>query len=57
MSEEKKVPYTGILPTQNIGCQLTLCDVSFDLSKAIFCVPIVDKLSPIAYAIVNEIHW
>ena len=60
MSEERNgvLHYPGrILPTQKIGGQLTLCDVSFDLSKGIFCVPIVDKLSPIAYAIANEIHW
>ena len=28
-----------------------------DLSAAIFCVPIVDKHSPIAYVIINDIHW
>ena len=46
-----------ILPTQEIGGDLTLCDTSFDLSKTTFCVPMVDSLSPIAYAIVNEVHW
>ena len=29
----------------------------FDLSKATFCVPLVDSSSPIAYAIADEIHW
>ena len=60
MSEDKNgvLHYTDrILLTQNKRGQLTLCDVSFDLSKAIFCIPIVDMLSPIDYAIANEIHW
>ena len=46
-----------ILPTQKITGDLTLCDTSFDLSSSTFCVPMVDTLSPIAYAIINEIHW
>ena len=50
--------YTGrILPTQKVGGDLTLCDVSFDLAKSTFCVPIVESHSPIAYSIVNEVHW
>ena len=28
-----------------------------DLSAATFCVPIVAKNSPFAYAIINDIHW
>ena len=28
-----------------------------DLSAAAICVPIVDKHSPLAYAIINDIHW
>ena len=32
-------------------------DVMQDLSAATFCVPIVDKHSPLAYAIINDIHW
>ena len=28
-----------------------------DLSATIFCVPIVDKHSPIAYVIINDTHW
>ena len=33
-----------------------LSDVMYDLSQTTFCVPITDKHSPVAYAIVNEIH-
>ena len=60
ISEEKGgvLYYTGrILPTQRVGGDLTLCDVSLDLTKSSFCVPIVDRHSPIAYSIVNEVHW
>ena len=28
-----------------------------DLSAATFCISIVDKHSPLAYAIINDIHW
>ena len=46
-----------VLPTQQFSGDLTLCDTSFDLSSSTFCVPVVDHLSPIAYAVANEIHW
>ena len=50
--------FTGrILPTQEISGQLNLADACFDLCSASFHVPLVDQLSPIAYAIANEIHW
>ena len=28
-----------------------------DLSMSTFCIPIIDKHSPLAYSIVNEVHW
>ena len=28
-----------------------------DLQQTSFCVPIINKHSPLAYSIVNEIHW
>ena len=50
--------YTGrILPSQQINNQMNLSDVCADLSLASFCVPLIDKYSPLAYAIVNEVHW
>ena len=52
--------YTGrILPTQRITFAegVTMTDVMKDLSSTTFCVPIVDAHSPIAYSIVNEVHW
>ena len=59
-SEEKNgiLYYTGrILPTQRAGGELTMSDVSFDLVKSSFCVPILERRSPIAYSMVNEVHW
>ena len=52
--------YTGrILPSQNIEIEsdLQLADVCTDLSSSTFCVPILDKHSPITYSIINEVHW
>ena len=50
--------YTGrILASQELNGKLNLSDVCIDLTKSSFCVPLVDKSSPVAYALVNEIHW
>ena len=46
-----------ILPTQEIEKCPTLCDVSFDLEKTSFCVPILSSQSPIAYSLCDEVHW
>ena len=58
-SEENGILYyTGrILPCQEINVTTSMSDVMRDLSSTMFCVPLVDKYSPIAYSIVNEIHW
>ena len=49
--------YTGrILPSMEYGNGPQLSDIMYDLSKTTFCVPITDQHSPIAYAIVNEVH-
>ena len=34
-----------------------MCDVMIDLSCRTFWVPLVDRFSPFAYSIVNEVHW
>ena len=50
--------YTGcILPLQKITDKLNLSDVCIDLTMTSFCVPLIDKFSPLAYALVNEVHW
>ena len=60
ISKEKNgiLLYTGrILPSQKINNKINLSDVCADLCSASFCVPIIEKYSPLAYAIVNEVHW
>ena len=50
--------YTGrILPEQNIESVVKMTDIMKDLSNTSFFVPIVDAQSPIAYSVINEIHW
>ncbi len=50
--------YSGrILPSQEITSTVTMSDTMYDLSETTFCVPLVDKHSPIALSIINEIHW
>ena len=34
-----------------------MCDVMIDLSCKTFWVPLVDRFSPFAYSIANEVHW
>ena len=50
--------YTGcILPSQEFDGKINLSGICVDLSMASFCVPLIDKFSPLAYALINEIHW
>ena len=50
--------YTGrILPGQEFTSTVTLTGVMKDLTSSTFCVPLVDRHSPVAYSLVNEIHW
>ena len=50
--------YKGrILIEQDISGVKDMCDVMIDLSSKTFWVPLVDRHSPFAYSIVNEVHW
>ena len=50
--------YTGrILPDDEINITTPMTRVMKDLQSTSFCVPIVDKNSPLAYAVLHEIHW
>ena len=50
--------YTGrTLPSQEFGGNLSMSDVTMDLSASTFVVPVIDSLSPLAFSIVNEVHW
>ena len=46
-----------LLSSQDIGGKDSLGDISLDLCKTTFCVPVVEYRSPVAYAIISEIHW
>ena len=50
--------YTGrILPSKDVSIVGTFTDVMKDLSATTFCVPILDRFSPIAYSISMDVHW
>ena len=50
--------YTGrILSEDHVSVVGGLTDAMLDLCATTFCVPLVDKFSPLAFSIVNEIHW
>ena len=53
--KEETLYYNGcILPNLNIITPLS--EAMKDLTNT-FCVPVIEKYSPIAYAIVSDIHW
>ena len=59
-SQEKNgiLRYTGrILPTDETRAVNPMTSAMKDLTSTTFCVPVIDKYSPIAYSIVNDIHW
>ena len=46
-----------ILPTDTISVAGRLTTTMKDLTSTTFCVPIIDKHSPLAISIINDIHW
>ena len=44
-------------PIQKIQAVVPLTKIMKDLTNTTFCVPIVDKFSPIGLGIINEVHW
>ena len=50
--------YSGrILPEQDFGGHPNLCRAALDLCQTTFCVPVMDRCSPVAISIALEIHW
>jgi hypothetical protein len=50
--------YTGrILPHQKVSSTCKMTSIMKDLSESTFFVPIVDKHSPVAYSVINDVHW
>ena len=46
-----------ILPSQEFTNKIELSDACLDLATSSFCVPLVDRYSPLAFSIINEVHW
>ena len=52
------IKYVGrILATDNVTIVGKYTNTMQDLTSTSFCVPVVDKYSPLAYSIINEVHW
>ena len=50
--------FTGrILPEDNVTIVGQATEVMRDLCSSTFCVPLTDKHSPIAYSVINDVHW
>ena len=50
--------YSGrILPDSEITVAGRMTNAMKDLNIDTFCVPVIEKHSPLAYSIVNEVHW
>ena len=59
-TEEKDdiLHYTGrILPSDEISITGKFTAAMLDLCSTTFCVPVLDRFSPISYSIVNDVHW
>ena len=41
----------------DVDFRCTMTEVMLDLSAGTFVVPLIERHSPLAYAIVNQIHW
>ena len=46
-----------ILPSQQINSVAPLSEAMKDLASTSFCIPIVDKFSPVALGVINDVHW
>ena len=46
-----------IISQQNVTALLQLTKVMRNLSSSSFAVPLIEKSSPLAYSIINEVHW
>ena len=49
--------YTARVSPSDVVFKCPMTDAMIDLSVGTFIVPLVDRHSPLAYGIVNQIHW
>ena len=46
-----------ILPSNQVTIVGRFTDAMLDLTSTSFCVPLVDRHSPIAFSIISDVHW
>ena len=49
--------YSGRVLAENITFHCPMTDIMLDLSSGSFIVPLVERHSPLAYSIVDQVHW
>ena len=50
--------YNGrILPNNSVTIVGRYTEAMLDLTSSTFCIPVIDKNSPIAFSIANDVHW
>ena len=49
--------YTARVSPSDVKFKCTMTDAMIDLSAGTFIVPMVERYSPVAYSLVNQIHW
>ena len=49
--------YNGRVDLGKLSFSVPITEAMLDLSSGSFVVPIVEKYSPVAFSIINEIHW
>ena len=49
--------YSGRVLSENITFRCTMTDAMLDLSAGSFIVPLLERYSPLAYSIVDQVHW
>ena len=58
MEKDGVLYYSGrILPNDQVSIVGKMTNVMRDLQADTFCVPLIEKHSPLAYSLINEIHW
>ena len=55
--KEEILYYNGRILPNEVNIITPLSEAIKDLTITSFCVPAIEKHSPIAYGIVNDIHW
>ena len=50
--------YNGrILPNNSVTIVGRYTEAMLDLTSSAFCIPVIDKNSPIAFSVATDVHW